>query len=110
MNSWKPKENNCKEMATWICYKCSFCLAVPICPTWVKSDWFWTIKGDTVHPHQLLCLCENNELSDKRGCESGCSNKIQHWPSEVTCAVTPGPCLCEQLVYIHDRIDKWQGH
>lgn len=42
-----PKNNKSREMATWICYKCSFCLAVTICPTWVKSDWFWIIKSDT---------------------------------------------------------------
>lgn len=66
-----PKNNNCREMATRICCKCSFCLAVPICLTWVRSDWFWTIKSDTLHLHQLSCLLEKNELSNKRGCESG---------------------------------------
>lgn len=108
-----PKNNNCREMDTWTYYKCSFGSAAPICPTWVKSHWFWTIE-------RTLYSLINYPISLKKwpfrqeAVKVDCSNKIQHQPSEVThmCCYTRLLLMwaIKQLTHIHDRIYEQQGN
>lgn len=48
------------------------------------SDWFWIIKSDTTSSSAIMSPWKKMSFQTREAVKVDCSNKMQHWPSEVT--------------------------